>query len=152
MLIICKQNIFKNKTEKRGQNMTIKELSQLYYLKKEIAMDKKRLAELRLTAASPSGANITGMPRGSEEECSLERKCERILNLECLINAKIEKCESERIRIENYIATIDDSFLRQVFTYRFINNYTWRQVANRVGGYNTADGVRKACKRYLMQK
>ena len=55
-------------------NMTIKELSQLYYLKREIDMDKQRLNDLRQIAASPSTPNLSGMPRGSQSECALERK------------------------------------------------------------------------------
>ena len=132
--------------------MTLHELSQLYYLKREIEMDEQRLAELRLDAASPSTPNITGMPKGTHMECTLEQKCERVLRLESIIATKIARCEREREKLEKYISDIPDSLTRQIFTLRFVRGYTWRQVANRCGGYNTPDGVKKRCQRYLRIK
>ena len=41
--------------------MTLKELSQLYYLNREIEMDKRRLQELEAQAVSCT-PNLTGMP------------------------------------------------------------------------------------------
>ena len=41
--------------------MTLKELSQLYYLNREIEMDKRRLQELEVKAL-PGAQVITGMP------------------------------------------------------------------------------------------
>jgi len=41
--------------------------------------------------------------------------------------------------LERYIAGIDDSLIQQIFTLRFINRLSWQQVANRIGGGNTAD-------------
>lgn len=132
--------------------MTLKELSQLYYLKREIEIDRQRLAELRLEAQSPSSPNITGMPKGTSTESTLERKCERVLRLDAIISAKIARCEREMERLENYIADIPDSLTRQIFTLRFIRGYTWQQVANRCGGYNTANTVKKRCYRYALSK
>ena len=132
--------------------MTLHELSQLYYLKREIEMDKQRLAELRLAAASPSAPNITGMPKGTSLESTLEQKCERVFRLEAIIAAKIARCEREREKLEKYISDIPDSLTRQIFTLRFVRGYTWRQVANRCGGYNTPDGVRMICMRYLQNE
>lgn len=129
--------------------MTIKELSQLYYLKREIDMDKQRLNDLRQIAASPSTPNLSGMPRGSQSECALERKNIKIFELEKLIEQKIDRCNAEKIRLEKYIENIDDSLTRQIFTQRFIRCLSWRQVAHKVGGYNTAETVRQHCYRYL---
>ena len=44
--------------------MTLKELSQLYYLNREIERDQRRLEELKLQSRSISATEITGMPRG----------------------------------------------------------------------------------------
>ena len=41
--------------------MTLKELSQLYYLNREIEMDKRRLQELEVKAL-PGSQVLTGMP------------------------------------------------------------------------------------------
>ncbi len=132
--------------------MTVKELSQLYYLKREIEKDKQRLWELGLTASGLGAQNLTGMPRGNGTETKLERNTNRKLELERIIKNKIERCEHERLRIEQYIASVEDSQMRLILTYRFIDNCSWKQVAIRIKGGNTADSVRMACKRFLNEK
>ena len=130
--------------------MTLKELSQLYYLNREIDRDVKRLEELKVRAISLRGSNITGMPSGgSFGGSSIERNAAEIADLEAIISAKIQQCLHERSRLERYIADIPDSLTRMIFTLRFVNGLTWQQVAYHVGGYNTADSVRMTCNRYI---
>lgn len=129
--------------------MTLKELSQLYYLRKEIEMDKQRLEALRAKAQSPASASSDGMPHTSNTVSKVERYAAELVELEAIIAAKREQCIYERARLEKYIADIPDSYIRQIFTYRFINGLSWVTVSIRLGGKNTADGVKKACYRYL---
>jgi len=128
--------------------VTLKELSQLYYLNREIETDKQRLEELRAKVSGASGINITGMPGGGNSENQLERYIAEIVDLEGIISAKLTQCMHERNRLERYIAEIPDSFTRQIFTLRFVNGLSWVQVAHSVGG-NTADSVKKVCYRYV---
>ncbi len=130
--------------------MTLKELSQLYYLNREIEVDKKRLQELEIKAVSCS-ADLSGMPRSSGVGDRVGRYAAEIADLKSIIEAKHQQCLYERSRIERYISGIEDSYLRQVFTYRFVNGLPWAQVAACVGGRNTDDGCRKAVTRYLEQ-
>lgn len=130
--------------------MTLKELSQLYYLGREIEHDKKRLEELKAKSCSAAGANLSGVPRGGQKiGDGIERYIAEIVDLEAIISAKITQCLHERNRLERYIADIPDSFTRQIFTLRFVKGFTWVQVARHVGGGNTADCVRKVCARYV---
>ena len=128
--------------------MTFKELSQLYHLNREIRLDRERLAKLRAAAAEPAGPNLSGMPRVSAGN-RLERYAAEIADLEAIISAKLTQCIHERNRLERYIAGIPDSLTRQIFTLRFVNGLSWVQVALRIGGNTTPDGVRMTCKRYL---
>ena len=128
--------------------MTLKELSQLYYLNREIEMDQQRLRELEVKAL-PGAQVITGMPHGSGVSDVVGRYAAEIADLRGIIEAKHQQCLYERSRLERYIAGIDDSLLRQILTYRFINGLPWHQVAACIGGGNTADSVRMACYRYL---
>lgn len=130
--------------------MTLKELSQLYYLNREIEMDKRRLQELELKAVSCT-PDTTGMPRSPGVSDRVGRYAAEIADLRGIIEAKHQQCLYERSRLERYIADIDDSLLRQVFTYRFINGLPWEQVAACVGGSNSAGSVRMMCYRYLKQ-
>lgn len=157
--------------------MTVKELSQLYNLNREIEMDQKRLAELdyeikrdedrlarlELQAASVSSPAYDGMPKAPSNGSSVENRAVTILDLrdlisrkkalrsECAmtIHAKEILCLTERSRLERYIADMPDSLCRMVFTYRFINGLTWRQVSEHIGMHTTEDSVKKLCYRYL---
>ena len=128
--------------------MTLKELSQLYYLNREIEMDQRRLRELEARAL-PGAQVITGMPHGTGVADIVGRYAAEIADLRGIIEAKHQQCLYERSRLERYIADIDDSLLRQIFTYRFVNGLPWLQVAACIGGNNTADSVRLACNRYI---
>jgi DNA-directed RNA polymerase specialized sigma24 family protein len=98
--------------------MTLKELSQLYYLNREIEMDRRRLEELRSKAESPQSPA-----------------------LEATIKAKQERCIQERDRLERFISSIDDNLTRQIFTMRCACGLSWAEIAAKVGGGNTTQGV-----------
>ena len=129
--------------------MTLKELSQLYYLNREIERDQERLAELRAKALAPGTPVSDGMPKSPSLEKRLELYIAEIIDLEAIMQAKIEQCLHERSRLERYIAGIPDSLTRQIFQLRFVDGLSWRQVAYSVGGGNTEDSVKKICYRYL---
>ncbi len=131
--------------------MTLKELSQLYYLNREIDMDKKRLQELEAQAVSIT-PNLSGMPRSPGVSDKVGRYAAEIADLKGIIEAKHQQCLYERSRLERYIADLDDSLLRQVLTYRFVNGLPWEQVAACVGGGNTAGSVKMMCYRHLKQE
>lgn len=103
--------------------MTLRELSQLYWLRKEVALDERRIKELENT------------PELVEVKAEIEKKYVRI--------------KAEWTRLEQYIANVDDSYMRQILTLRYAYNYSWRKVALRIGGGNTADGVKKRCQRFV---
>lgn len=115
--------------------MTVKRLSQLYYLNREIEMDKRRLRGLETM----------------RRNMSVESATAEAADLRGIIEAKHQQCLYERNRLERYISGIDDSLLRQIFTYRFVNGLSWAQVAAYIGGGNTEGGVKMLCYRYLRQ-
>lgn len=129
--------------------MTIKELSQLYHLNREIEMDKRRLDELELLASSPKAQNLDGMPHAPGYGDALARCVAEIVDLKAIISAKQQQCIYERNRLERYISGIPDSLTRQIFALRFINGLNWHQTAMHVGGGNTDESVRKRVYRYL---
>ena len=138
--------------ETGGRRMTLKELSQLYYLNRELETDKERLAALRASASAPGSPRYDDMPKSQGFENRLERYIAEIVDLESIIQAKITRCLHERNRLERYIAEIPDSLTRQIFQLRFIKGLNWVQIAFSVGGGNTDEGVRKRVYRYLGQE
>lgn len=129
--------------------MTLKELSQLYYLNREIEMDQRRLEELRAKSTSPGSPRFDGMPHSKSNVSKVERYAAEIADLGAIIAAKQQQCIHERNRLERYINDIDDSRLRMIFKLRFVNGLQWPQVAAHIGGSNTEKSVSKACYRYL---
>ena len=132
--------------------MTIKELSQLYYLNREIERDRERLSILRSKASSMGAPGFDGLPKSGCLGGRLEQCIAEIVDLEVIIQAKITQCLHERNRLERYISDIPDSITRQVFQLRFVNGLPWAQIALSIGGGNTEEGVRKRVYRYLKQK
>lgn len=128
--------------------MTKKELNQIYYLNKEIKMYTKRLNELR-NKSVVGGQKITGMPIGSGISDNVTDIAVNVLELERLIKLKKEQCELEHIKITRYINGVDDSLMRLILSYRYINNFTWNKIATYIGGGNTADSIRMLHHRFL---
>ena len=131
--------------------MTIKELSQLYHLRREVEMDRQRLAALE-EQALPGAQRLSGLPGSSRGQDKLGEMAAEIADLRAVIEQKLKRCLAEQQRLEAYIAGIEDSFVRQIFTCRFVEGLSWRQVADKVGGRNTADGLRMLSKRFLLKK
>lgn len=127
--------------------MTRKELSQLYYLQKEIRSDEQRLIDLE-TAATSITANLSGMPGGGRRSDKTAIAAE-IADLKAIIQAKRDMCVAHYNQIMRYVAGIDDSMMRQIITLRNLDMLTWGQIAERLGGGNTEDGVRMAYNRFV---
>lgn len=51
--------------------------------------------------------------------------------------------------VEEYIKSIEDSHMRRIITLRVIDGLSWNGVADRMGGNNTEDSVRKAFDRFV---
>lgn len=126
--------------------MTIKELSQLYWLKQEIALDEERLKKLEAKAknVSPSGGGSSGGYIVSKIEICVTD----IIDLKAIIASKKQQCIFEQKCLERYIATIPDSQTRLLFKLRFIDNKSWTQIAKEVKGI-TPDSARMTVNRYI---
>lgn len=128
--------------------MSLKELSQLYYLDKLLQRNARRIEEMRarLTGTTPKLNGMPGRPGASDkigdgipEIVDLMRKLE-----DDRLNFEIEKA-----KLENYLRQIEDTQTRLIFILRFVDLKSWAEVALQVGGSNTEDSVKKACYRYL---
>ena len=130
-----------------GKRMTRRELSQLYYLNKEIEQDKRRLLEFETYATSTS-SRITGLPHSTDLSDKTALAAE-IADIRNAIEAKIRLSVVEYNRLTRYINTIEDSFIRQIMILRNINGLSWIKIAMQIGGGNTDKSVSKAYYRFL---
>lgn len=130
--------------------MTQKELSQLYWLNREIEEQQRRLNELECLATSCTN-QITGMPRSTGVTNRMAKYVAEIADLRGLIDLNIKKCFYELNRLNRFIETVDDSMMRQILSFRYVNGLAWRQIAFSIGGNNTADSVRMIHNRFLRE-
>lgn len=128
--------------------MTKKELSQLYYLNKEIKQQKQRLKELE-AAATGCTAQITGMPNGTAIGDKVSKYAAEIADLKNLIELNIQKCWYEMNRLNRYIDSVEDSQMRQILTLRYINLYSWEEIEIAIGGNNKSESLRKRLERFI---
>lgn len=136
--------------EKPTENkVTLKDLSQLYYLSKEIKRDQDRLLQMRARISVPGIPNYNGMPKNPLSENHIERYIAEIIDIENIIDLKTQQSLIECKKLVRYISDIPDSLTRQIFTARFVECKNWTQVAIDIGGGNTEEGVRKRVYRYL---
>lgn len=55
-------------------------------------------------------------------------------------------------QVEEFLASVEDSRMRRIINFRFIDKLSWIQVAKRLDSYSTADGVRMEFNRFMEQK
>lgn len=131
--------------------MTLKELSQLYHLTREIEANEKRLEELS-DLIGPATAKYSDMPKGPFNPTSpVERLAAEITDLKAIIAARQIQLIHERARLERWISDIPDSPTRQIFQYRFAECMSWMDVAERMGDDFTEYSVKQRCYRYLKE-
>ena len=127
--------------------MTKKELSQLYYLKKEIRQQQKRLQELE-TAATSCTSKITGMPHGMGINDKISKYAAQIADLKGLLDLNLKKCFYELNRINRFIESVEDSEIRMILTLRYTQNLSWRNIATTMN-YQDESVPRKRHDRFL---
>lgn len=128
--------------------MTVKDMSQLYYLNREIEHLQRQLEELECLAEGTTQV-ITGMPHGSGTSDKVGRYAVRIADLRSMIDNRKARCWDELHRLNAYIDGVEDSLTRQILTLRYVNGLSWQQVADSVGGANTEGAVKQSAYRYL---
>ena len=130
--------------------MTLKELSQLYHLNREIDLGYRIIEELRAKAENLS-QSLSDMPSAPSKENRLERYVAEIADLSAILDAKEVQCIHERSRLLRWINDIDDSLTRQIFTLRFVNGCNWVQVAASISDSYTDGYVKNLCYRFLKE-
>lgn len=115
--------------------MNKKELSQLYYLNREIEEQQRRLQELESLATSCTSF-ITGMPKAQGVVDRLASYVAEIADLKSLLELNLQKCFYELNRLNRFINTVEDSQMRMILSLRYINGLTWQQIAFSIGEYD----------------
>ena len=131
--------------------MTKKELSEIHWLYKEIAMWQKELDRLE-NQSLVKGQNLSDAPHGSSTRSKVENQAVQPETIKADIEVLKERAEQEKNKIRQYIKSINDSQIRQIINYRFVEHLKWDEVAARMGAGYTADSVRMALRRFFDKK
>lgn len=130
--------------------MTRGELSQIYWLNRELKMwqEKKRECEYK---AYPSGINNEneGM-RGSVTSDKTGNIAAEIADITQIIDGILARIQYQMRKVYKHIDTIEDSQLRQIVQYRCVDCMNWVQVGHSVG--ITADAARMIFNRAYPKK
>ena len=126
--------------------MTSKQLDQVFNLTREKRELEKMLLEIPdITAVRYDSIGVSNSGISSPVQKIAEQR-EKIRELISMKLAEISIAERE---ILEYIFSINDSQIRRIMRLRHIELKSWLQVANAIGGNNTADSVRKMHDRFL---
>ena len=128
--------------------MTIKELSQFYWLNKEIAHYEEPL-EVLYAKASNTTPVLTGMPHAPGVSDKVGKCAAEIADQREKLETARARCIEERDRLMAYIELIPDSLTRQIFMLRFADCLSWDEVAESIGGGNTGGSVKQRVFRYI---
>lgn len=102
--------------------MNEKELSQYYWLKNEIKKIEDRIIEFGYGVASTKYSNTI---KSTNKVASIQEKRAELVDQ--LINFRLTALE-KYLEIERYIETVEDSEIRQIMRYRFLDLYDWFKI------------------------
>lgn len=111
-----------------AMNETVRRLSRLNDLKREVDDLSQRIAQLEQGAAGGVG-RISGLPRSGRVGDRVARLAAVAADLRERMELRRLDCMEELGRIYDRIDGIDDSRLRLIFTLRYIDGLTWQQIA-----------------------
>lgn len=131
-------------------------LSELEDLRIRIRVTEGKIAELQTMQTADSVTHgkkgkrplkrtvIRGVPVRE-----IEQKMHMLRSYRIRLKAAEIRAGEMVMEIQEYINGIEDSRIRRLFTYRYVDKLTWAQVAVKMGGNHTAEGCRKSAERYL---
>ena len=130
------------------EKVTKEELSQIYYLNKELRMWQKELESLECQSLL-RGQQLTGMPFVSGTSDKTRDIATTIADIKNIIIGKQAEIQIQKKKIMTYIEQIEDSYMRQIIFYRCVSCMSWNSVAQEIGGNNTEDSVKQAFHRFF---
>lgn len=128
--------------------MTIKELSEAYYIQKIIDRYDEKIAQL-YASLEPGGMNFSGMPSDHSPKNRIEEVVAKVDEIKRKKRIEEIKQNAAKARIDKFIDECGNPQIRLILMYRFQDFLKWEDVAAKLGGNNTEDSVKKACYRFL---
>lgn len=108
--------------------MNIKELSNLFYINKELKRLESELEEISVIGSTV----LDGMPHGTKSGDKVQRL---VLKRQTLVEKIVRKQTEyidEKIRMENFISNIDNPKIRLIVRLRFVEFKNWYDIADEI--------------------
>lgn len=128
--------------------MTVKELSEAYYIQKIIDRYDEKIAQL-YASLEPGGMNYSGMPVEHSPKNRIEEVIAKVDEITRKKRLEEIKQNAAKARIDKFIDECDNPQIRIILMHRFVDFLQWKDVAAKLGGNNTEDSVKKTCYRFL---
>lgn len=129
--------------------MTIKDLSQYYYISKNIEKRKRRLEELNSSILSSSKISEIKVSSSNYGDDSTSRIAIKIAELKSLLQEDYKKLINEEIKINTFVNTIESEEIKFIIISRFIEFNTWDDIADKMHFTRTAPYYK--LKKYLRE-
>lgn len=114
------------------EGITVDDLSQIYYINREIKSLQLELAQLKEQSFYKPNI-MSDMPRGSDKKDSNLEYVSSIMELEDLINYSLRKLQYERKKVETFLQTLPDPEIRLIMRLRAVNNMSWYEIGEELG-------------------
>lgn len=129
--------------------MTVAELNKYYLLEDAIRDDKERIASIEAKLCGSSAFDTSGVPKNPTPRNRTEDSFIELAHLKTELGNEVKEYEALKVRIERYIARINDLLIKRIMEKRVLKHKSWRTVAEELGGGNTIDSVKKMYYRYI---
>ena len=139
------KSILKQYTDlkKEEEELTIK-IERLEKQLARIEAEGEVVDKVRGGAGGIQSFKIKGFPFGKHSDVKSNLALRKII-----LNGRKSQIDEMVNDVEQFISSIDDSYMRRLVTLRVIDGLSWLKVAEKMGGMNTEHSVRKAFERFL---
>ncbi|MBQ7392109.1 MAG: hypothetical protein IJV73_05425 [Clostridia bacterium] len=128
--------------------MTVKEVSEAYYIQKIIDRYDEKIAQL-YASLEPGGMNFSGMPSDHSPKNRIEEVIAKVDEIKRKKRIEEAKQNAAKAKLEKFIDECGNPQIRIILMYRFVDFLKWDAVAAKLGGGNTAESVKMTCYRFL---
>lgn len=115
-------------------------------------MEQKGYKVKDTVKGTKSNGTIGSIPIEGFPEPDYHRQKTLLRNSRMRMQLKQEELLELTNEVEKFIDGIEDARIRRIFSYRYLEDLTWVQVAHRMGKNATDEGCRKAHDRFLEKK
>lgn len=122
--------------------MTREELAEIVPLAAEISDIQRRLSEAEVQAVVQTSSKTFPYTKCTAIYEGYPPNCNKLV-------AELQHAKKQYSRCLEWIDGISDVLTRRIFRLRFVEGLSWRQIAQKVGGNNSEEGLKKIEQRFL---